>query len=95
MACPAPCSPAADLIFFFGAVETTLSLTLILASQSLPYVRPTKLKALPLSLLIRLLTTTISAAFVQGNFLRTIPQLSANNLIAIDVRYTLLFAFIS
>ena len=78
MACPASRSLAPDLILIFGVVETTLSLTLILASQSLPHVRPTKLKALPLSLLVRLLTTTISSAFDRGNFLRMMPQLSAN-----------------
>ncbi|KAG6853946.1 hypothetical protein C0991_012270 [Blastosporella zonata] len=50
--------------------ETLLSLTLILASQSLPSITTTKLKALPMSLLARLLTSTIASAFQEGNFMR-------------------------
>ncbi|KAF9019185.1 hypothetical protein BDZ89DRAFT_1073211 [Hymenopellis radicata] len=46
-----------------------LSAALILSSQSLPLVVEDKLKALPLDILGRLLTSTISSAFTSGTFL--------------------------
>lgn len=49
-----------------------LSLALILASQSLPLVAQHKLKALPLPILARLLTSTISSAFKAGTFLSSV-----------------------
>ncbi|KAF5374139.1 hypothetical protein D9615_008886 [Tricholomella constricta] len=60
--------------------ETLLSLTLILASQSLPLISERKLKALPLSLLANFLTSTISTAFQQGNFLSNVPESTASEL---------------
>ncbi|KAF8073411.1 hypothetical protein FPV67DRAFT_1477676 [Lyophyllum atratum] len=56
--------------------ETLLSLTLILASQSLPLIPKSKLNALPLSLLANFLTSTIASAFQHGNFLKSIPESS-------------------
>ncbi|KAF9561067.1 hypothetical protein CPC08DRAFT_635895 [Agrocybe pediades] len=49
-----------------------LSLVLILASQSLPLVSEQKLKALPLAVLARLLTATISSTFKAGTFLSSV-----------------------
>jgi hypothetical protein len=49
-----------------------LSLALIFASQSLPLVTPSKVKALPLPILSRLLTTTISSTFKAGTFLSSV-----------------------
>ncbi|KAH0586555.1 hypothetical protein J132_08258 [Termitomyces sp. J132] len=51
--------------------EPLLSLTLILASQSLPLLPKAKLTALPLSPLTGFLTSTIAKAFHEGMFLRT------------------------
>ncbi|KAJ7695979.1 hypothetical protein B0H17DRAFT_412670 [Mycena rosella] len=47
----------------------TMTLALILASQSLTLVAPGKLKALPLSMLMDLLTFTVTSAFASGTFL--------------------------
>ena len=49
-----------------------LSLALILASQSLPLVSQARLRALPLPVLARILTSTISATFKSGTFLSSI-----------------------
>ncbi|KAJ7134406.1 hypothetical protein C8R44DRAFT_424065 [Mycena epipterygia] len=51
-----------------GDVDT-MTLALILASQSLALVAPGKLKALPLSVLTDLLTFTVTSAFASGTFL--------------------------
>ncbi|KAJ6509021.1 hypothetical protein C8R45DRAFT_462923 [Mycena sanguinolenta] len=51
-----------------GDVDT-MTLALILASQSLILVVPSKLKALPLSILTDLLTFTVTSAFASGTFL--------------------------
>ncbi|KAJ7459669.1 hypothetical protein FB451DRAFT_1271116 [Mycena latifolia] len=51
-----------------GDVDT-MTLALILASQSLVFVVPGKLKALPLSTLVNLLTFTVASAFASGTFL--------------------------
>ncbi|KAH9480173.1 hypothetical protein JR316_0006771 [Psilocybe cubensis] len=57
---------------FQPAGQDILSLVLILASQSLPLVARHKLKALPLPILARLLTSTISSAFKAGTFLSSV-----------------------
>ncbi|KAF8817202.1 hypothetical protein BYT27DRAFT_7205062 [Phlegmacium glaucopus] len=57
---------------FQPAGQDILSLALILASQSLPLVHQHKLKALPLSTLARLLTSTISSTFKSGTFLSSV-----------------------
>ncbi|KAF8919054.1 hypothetical protein CPB85DRAFT_1430204 [Mucidula mucida] len=54
-----------------------LSATLILSSQSLPLVVEDKLKALPLDILGRLLTSTISSAFTSGTFLTSSSALNS------------------
>ncbi|TFK39012.1 hypothetical protein BDQ12DRAFT_604733 [Crucibulum laeve] len=54
---------------FQPAGQDILSLALILASQSLPLVVRDKLKVLPLPMLTRALTTTISSTFKSGAFL--------------------------
>ncbi|KAG7440838.1 uncharacterized protein BT62DRAFT_1080517 [Guyanagaster necrorhizus] len=46
-----------------------LSIALILSSRSLPLISEEKLKALPLEILLQLLTSTISSAFLAGKFL--------------------------
>ncbi|KAK7048188.1 hypothetical protein R3P38DRAFT_3256846 [Favolaschia claudopus] len=51
-----------------GDVDT-MTLALILAAQSLTLVVPTKLKALPLSVLADLLVFTVTSAFASGTFL--------------------------
>ncbi|KAF8208718.1 hypothetical protein K438DRAFT_1961289 [Mycena galopus ATCC 62051] len=51
-----------------GDVDT-MTLALILASQSLALVVPNKLKALPLAVLTDLLTFTVTSAFASGTFL--------------------------
>ncbi|KAF7297830.1 hypothetical protein MKEN_01406800 [Mycena kentingensis (nom. inval.)] len=48
-----------------------ISLALILASQSLVFVAPSRLKALPLAVLLDLLTFTITSTFATGAFLDT------------------------
>ncbi|KAF8630899.1 hypothetical protein AX17_005257 [Amanita inopinata Kibby_2008] len=92
--------PMSDWVKEFGptsAEPEALSLSLIMTSQSLPLVSRTRLKALPLSVLNRMLVFTISRAFQSGTFLSTlkelpmasvksplhIPALSANNLRAL------------
>ncbi|KAF8969004.1 hypothetical protein BDZ97DRAFT_1797362 [Flammula alnicola] len=57
---------------FQPAGQDILSLALILASQSLPLVAQSKLKALPLPILARLLTSTISSTFKAGTFLSSV-----------------------
>ncbi|KIM41760.1 hypothetical protein M413DRAFT_445001 [Hebeloma cylindrosporum] len=57
---------------FQPAGQDILSLVLILASQSLPLVEEKKRKALPLPILARLLTATISSTFKSGTFLSSI-----------------------
>lgn len=58
---------------FFSFLDLDIiSLALILASQSLPLVHQHKLKALPLSALARLLTSTISSTFKFGTFLSSV-----------------------
>lgn len=49
-----------------------LSLALVLASHSLPLIAHNKLKALPLTTLARLLTSTILSAFKAGSFLSSV-----------------------
>ncbi|KAJ3774726.1 hypothetical protein FB446DRAFT_639252 [Lentinula raphanica] len=50
-----------------------LTISLILAAQSLPLVAPSKLKALPLAALSQLLTSCIIETFNRGDFLRESP----------------------
>lgn len=50
-----------------------LSIALILSSRSLPLISEEKLKALPLEILLQLLTATISTAFLAGKFLSSPP----------------------
>lgn len=57
------------LIFFPPDI---LSLALIFASHSLPLVTQSKIKALPLPILSRLLTTTIASTFKAGTFLSSV-----------------------
>ncbi|KAF8158558.1 hypothetical protein B0H34DRAFT_709390 [Crassisporium funariophilum] len=57
---------------FQPAGQDILSLALILASQSLPLVPQHKLKALPLPILARLLTSTINSTFKSGSFLSSV-----------------------
>ncbi|KAF7346109.1 hypothetical protein MSAN_01837600 [Mycena sanguinolenta] len=58
-------------VYSYAASSTidTMTLALILASQSLVLVVPSKLKALPLSILADLLTFTVTSAFASGAFL--------------------------
>ncbi|KAF8895163.1 hypothetical protein BD779DRAFT_1497859 [Infundibulicybe gibba] len=57
-----------------------LTLSLILASQSLPLINQEKLKALPLPVLSRVLATTISSAYHSGNLLSNLESsISPNN----------------
>ncbi|PBK97608.1 hypothetical protein ARMGADRAFT_1162451 [Armillaria gallica] len=51
-----------------------LSIALIFSSRSLPLISEEKLKALPLEILLQLLTATISTAFLAGKFLSSPPQ---------------------
>ncbi|KAG5638156.1 hypothetical protein H0H81_001541 [Sphagnurus paluster] len=62
--------------------ETVLSLTLILASQSLPLIPKPKLKTLPMSLLANFLASTIDSAFHHGNFLKPIPRSTTSDLLS-------------
>ncbi|KAJ7729657.1 hypothetical protein DFH07DRAFT_756735 [Mycena maculata] len=62
-----------------GDVDT-MTLALILASQSLVLVAPGKLRALPLSLLTDLLTFTIASTFASGTFLSTASSSSVVSL---------------
>ncbi|KAF9465773.1 hypothetical protein BDZ94DRAFT_1159342 [Collybia nuda] len=55
--------------------EIPLALALILASQSVPLLPLIKLKALPLSFLAHLLTSTICSAFHDGTFLESSDQI--------------------
>ncbi|RDB15275.1 Peroxisomal biogenesis factor 8 [Hypsizygus marmoreus] len=68
-----------------GVDESVLSLTLLLASQALPLIPTTKLKALPLSLLARFLTSTISSSFHHGTFLRSLPESTSSGKIHIPI----------
>lgn len=49
-----------------------LSLSLVMASQSLPLVAQHRLEALPLPALARLLTSTICSTFKYGTFLSSV-----------------------
>ena len=74
-----------------------LSLALIFASQSLPLVPRHKLKALPLSTLARLLTSTISSTFKSGTFLSSVSAsitLSSQHHAHISVHQSLLLTSI-
>lgn len=57
---------------FQPAGQDILSLSLVLASRSLPLVEKHRLEALPLRALARLLTTTIASTFKNGTFLSSI-----------------------
>ncbi|KAF8648125.1 hypothetical protein AX16_006390 [Volvariella volvacea WC 439] len=59
---------------FASKAHDTLSLALILASQSLPLVEESKLQAFPLRLLVQLLVSTMSSAFQDGRLLSTLPS---------------------
>lgn len=54
--------------------DESLSLALILASQSLPLLPTVKLQALPLPLLNYLLVSVVSSAFAHGTFLASLPK---------------------
>lgn len=76
------------LRIYLISMTDILSLVLILASQSLPLVAQHKLKALPLHILARLLTSTISSAFKAGTFLSSVSAsvtLSPNHQVHISV----------
>jgi hypothetical protein len=64
--------PSVPRTTYLTTCTDVLSLALILASQSLPLVSQARLRALPLPVLARVLTSTISATFKSGTFLSSI-----------------------
>ncbi len=60
------------MIYLFYCELGTLSIAMILASQSLPLVAQHRLEALPLPVLATLLMSTIASTFKQGTFLSSV-----------------------